>query len=164
MRFAWLRRRLRVLEARFLDRGILGVFAAVSAVAVLTAVHFGVLWLRQWDDWDKCRTWTVGQWEEEPAYRQRAVELCVSGRRAYRAGFAGSVSDLRTRAAGRCGAFWASFEVPPENVDVLPLGLLETYKLDGPLADTQEHERRFMDACVPARTAELEARMVNGGD
>lgn len=132
---------------------------AVALVALsIPAMLFGLSRDQRWDDWDDCRSWSVPvAADAEPEYHRRAVDLCVEGRRAYRSGLFGLWSNRESRAAGRCGALWAAVEIPPRASPWF-LDAPGRYGITVPLSPTPADRERFMDACVPARTAELRAR------
>lgn len=115
--------------------------------------------VERWHDQGHCRGWTPYK-GVEPEYFERAVELCVEGRQAYRAGPFGIFGpELKGRAAGRCGQLWAAVEVPPaQELGMSPAAVLERYGIQDRFEPNQAGKERFMDACIPARVSELEAR------
>lgn len=110
-----------------------------------------------------CWGWTPFK-NVEPAFFERAVDLCVEGKMKHRTLF-GLRSTPKSLAAAACGQEWAAVGTPmSDDLRMTYSGRLAEYGVTDMTDDSPEANRRFMEACMPHQTERYEARRRNGGD
>ena len=152
-------------------RKIVIVLVVVGAVYAAGALTVGAT--QRWGDPGHCWGWTPGKildgpggvsgnplpMAQQPEAFRHAVERCIELRRAHRSGFFGT-RTLGDRAALSCERRWSWLVEYLEGDNVVAAGaFLEMYGLSERLDPSRGSDKeRFMDACVPLRTRQLEQR------
>jgi hypothetical protein len=129
----------------------------VVVTALAAAGVVGMQALERNMDHEHCYGWTPFK-GVEPAYFQRALDLCVEGRQAYRSGPFGLLGPSdKGRAAGWCAQFWAAVEVPPNDPSITA-HFVARYPPTGAAGTSAADKARFMGNCIPERIADVRSR------